>query len=387
MFKLSLNLDNRLLWKFITLSGIGNIAFATGFFYLLFHPTHFRGAIPFSPNVHNLNTLDENNISFLKKFSSLTLEQVVPYLQDTRLVEEGYTVRDLALSAMCSYHFFDIQRALEHPPLQIREFSLSSEKKILLFPALESQDFDKINQFLKKEKCPLTHEGLFAKLKENITSERVQVFIQSDEFMIFETLFRRAHKNIKRKMVFDLVLEGNWDLFKSSYEEIANTGDFSVRSRCQILKNYLNIKSKTAALLFLTTDFAFAVSKLSDQECIILFQLIEKQSQAAQNFAVTLLSSSRSDKIHQAAKEFLGGVFEEEVAKKMEERPGIGKLRPLFREAPPASPSPRTHIVNEGETLWMISLKYHLSLEALIKANHLQTHQIHPGQILKLPAS
>lgn len=73
------------------------------------------------------------------------------------------------------------------------------------------------------------------------------------------------------------------------------------------------------------------------------------------------------------------------VAARLYVRPGEGQLRPAFREPVPAAPSPKKHIVEPGESLWLIAEKHGVSLESLMQLNGLQSTTIRQGQTLKLP--
>jgi LysM repeat protein len=54
---------------------------------------------------------------------------------------------------------------------------------------------------------------------------------------------------------------------------------------------------------------------------------------------------------------------------------------------PPAVPvkSKRTHVVQSGENLWKIARKYKVSIDALKKANRLDTDKLRPGKELVIP--
>jgi len=74
-----------------------------------------------------------------------------------------------------------------------------------------------------------------------------------------------------------------------------------------------------------------------------------------------------------------------ETAARLSPRPSIGELRPVFREQPPASPSPRTHVIKQGESLWLIANKYQISIEKLMEFNGLHSTVLQPGRTLKIP--
>ncbi|MGB9722892.1 MAG: LysM peptidoglycan-binding domain-containing protein [Chloroflexia bacterium] len=71
--------------------------------------------------------------------------------------------------------------------------------------------------------------------------------------------------------------------------------------------------------------------------------------------------------------------------------PGARFLMPTpgASPAPTRTPTPEAliYIVEEGDTLYAIALRFHVSLEELIEANHLENpDQLHVGQELIIPA-
>lgn len=64
----------------------------------------------------------------------------------------------------------------------------------------------------------------------------------------------------------------------------------------------------------------------------------------------------------------------------------IPKARTSSAPSNPKKPTPRTHTVKAGESLWSIAQKYGVSVNALRKANGLSSRSsIHPGQKLVIP--
>jgi cell wall-associated NlpC family hydrolase len=55
-------------------------------------------------------------------------------------------------------------------------------------------------------------------------------------------------------------------------------------------------------------------------------------------------------------------------------------------DAATTAANPATYTVAKGDTLWVISHKFHTSIKELKKINHLKKSALKPGQILKIPA-
>jgi hypothetical protein len=78
------------------------------------------------------------------------------------------------------------------------------------------------------------------------------------------------------------------------------------------------------------------------------------------------------------------GMARELIAGRFIERPGLGELRPVFREPVPKSPAPNIYIVEPGDSLWLIAKRHNIPLERLKEINRLQSDIVRPGQILRL---
>ncbi|NGX53310.1 MAG: hypothetical protein K1000chlam4_00019, partial [Chlamydiae bacterium] len=139
--------------------------------------------------------------------------------------------------------------------------------------------------------------------------------------------------------------------------------------------------SKTAAYLLLITDSDYALHQLDDSTICEIIALIPEKTQEAARFVQALLDSRRGEPVHRHALAQIGQYSGRELTP----RPAQGELRPTFRERPPASPDPRLHIIQPGESLWLISHKYNIPIEDLMLHNHLQTTVLQPGKTLKIP--
>ncbi|MDE3047872.1 MAG: hypothetical protein KGI83_05925, partial [Verrucomicrobiota bacterium] len=52
------------------------------------------------------------NVTVFNAMSRLTFRELVSYLTNRELIEEGYTKRDLAIAALVAYHHFNLEKAL-----------------------------------------------------------------------------------------------------------------------------------------------------------------------------------------------------------------------------------------------------------------------------------
>ncbi|MFZ0565455.1 MAG: hypothetical protein WAM28_04645, partial [Chlamydiales bacterium] len=230
----------------LILSGILNIAFIAIFFYFLVrgNPLHFA----FRPNVD----VEWESLPLNSEFQSLSFDQLVELLSDERVVEEGYRVRDLALGVLVGYHHVDLVGAIENYPGTPKRL-VFEDTALTVFPNLNSQDYQNIIQFIKRQPWPFTSKGLFLELEKagikKADSELITYFCHRPEFLIFEMLFIRTHLPIQRKLILEMALEGGWDRFENHFKEQEKASDFSDKKRQELILDYIEGGSKVAAYL------------------------------------------------------------------------------------------------------------------------------------------
>lgn len=375
----------------LILSGVLNAAFFGLFFYFLMwgNPIYFA----FNPEgkEESCQGLPPLSPSLMGRLETFPLCQLVDLLQDDRKIEQGYRVRDFALGALAAFHDVDVERGLGKGSLAKRRW-VWEENTFLLFPGLKEEDFDALITFAKKERYPFTPQGLFKRVKaagpENCDLDLLQVLLHTPQVVLLETLFARTHLPIQKKTLLALALEGGWEVVDVFYKEQQAKADFTDRSRGRFLVRAIEQGSKTAAALLLHTDENFVLNEMDDNQVTTLLTLLGSQSEAGLKCAQKIALSPRGDAVRDLAFKMVvekTGKIPPELAGHFYEKPGLKELRPVFRQAPPAAPDPRTHIVQPGESLWLIARKHHISLEKLVDYNHLQSTVIRPGKSLKIP--
>lgn len=438
----------------LILSAMLNAVFVLIFFYFILKDRPVSSSFDYKPITSSLISRFSEpviNAQAIRVFQGMTYEQLLEKLQATKLMEDGYTERDLALACLVKEHFFDIRKALLGKMVQPRElyYQHGLEKKtVIIFAGLMERDYQQIQHFIATEKWPLTSQGLFKRLQVQILekseiqdSTLTQAFCQTPEFLAVETLFGRSGVPIKKRILLNLLAEGSWESLAQFVLSQKDSQDFSPARRQCLLLDYISQNSRTAAYLIAMTDRLYAEKRLDDHQVCLILNLLNEKTVEVQLFAKELLAGPRSDVVHQlAAKrlyEYAGEpvpdsidykialakfcpddikrakqtaaeiaaqkiaqqemikslpknlvfstVNQEADKKEISKNVGVGNLRPKFRDKPPASPSPRSHIVQDGESLWMISRKYKVGLEDLMQHNSLQSSIIKPGRVLKIP--
>ena len=387
----------RWIFQALILSALLNVALLGVFFYFLIrdNPLHFS----YRPK----ETLHAQHPpippGFLERLPSIAFAHLLELLADERKMETGFQVREISLGALALFHHFDVERGLGRGKLSKHIWEYEGAR-FLMFPGLSRTDFETLRNFAYLDQWPFTTQGLFERIRrselENCDQGLIHFFCHTPEFVLFETLFARTHLPIQKRSVLSLALEGGWENF-AAFSEKQRTGvDFSSEMRQRVLLRAIDEGSKTAANLLLITDAPFAIHQLDDAHLTLVLDLLSTQtpqsvkSQSAQpefvQFLQTIAASARIDAIRQKA---LARISEYtspcEVAGHFYEKPGHKDLRPVFRQAPPAAPAPTAHVVQDGESLWIIARKYKISIDALMEANQLHNSVIRPGKALKIP--
>lgn len=379
---------SRWILQTLILSVVLNALLLCIFFYFLIsdHSLHFS----YHPLIEVEPIQPPVPTSFLERLHSVSFDHLMELLSDDRKIGQGYQVRDFALGALAVFHDFDVERGLGRGPLSKRKWEYEG-MSFLIFPDLHEEELTLLQTFARTERWPYTAKGMFKHIQEKGVTKSdpdlISFFCHTPEFILVETLFARTHLPIQRKAVLSLVLEGGWERLSAFCEKQQHSTSFSDTVRRAFLMEGVNGGSSTAAQLLLVTDLTFAVEELSDPQIEQVLQLLTSNTEETLQFVQQVVSSPRGDKAREKARTCLSqltGNAPDEIAGHFYEKPGIKDLRPVFRQASPAAPPPGTHIVQPGESLWLIARKYNISIDHLLEINHLQSTVLRVGKVLKL---
>jgi hypothetical protein len=381
-------------FRFLTLalifSGALNIGLIAAFAYFMYQET------PVAVARAGKKEISVTNSQIFSSMSRLTFRELVSYLTNRDLVEEGYTKRDLAIAALVAYHHFNIEKALSAPPAQVRTLTLLDNQTINVFPGLAEDQFEAIIRFAYQEKWPLTAKGLFA-LMQTQKSPRdeslEQAFLITPEFYSLQVLFQKTEAPQEPQTLLNLVSEGSWELLDKFAKEQSQVLEFSVEKRRSLLLSYLALHSPTAAQLLLRTDFTFALKRLEDKSILDLLALLKRQTEEGTKFCLELLHSPRSDAIWQASAMTLYAYAGEMPTAPIDPKAVLARFSPEppvvvpapTKPEPVASTPSRFHVVKDGESLWKISRQYKVKVDEIVKLNALEKDSLFPGMTLKLP--
>ena len=297
-------------------------------------PTPYSELKPASSEEQQIPFADQRGcVELLTLLSRLSFPQLVNRLSHTQLIENGYAERDLSLACLIAFHHFDFHRALpgrtEAEQKRYLAWKPKGQKSVFtltVYPELTDQQFDKLIQFAKTERWPLTAEGLFLILKHQqekkvVDDSLVETFFLTPEFWMAELLFNRSGQGVKKEEILTVLLEGDWTLLKQFVDQQRQLNDSSDARRQKFLLDYLKGGSRSAALLLLKTDWDFSLKKLDDQHVIAILQLMpidfpkdEQKESLKKNsrelpqlmiFAKEMLASPRSAGVWRQASEWL----------------------------------------------------------------------------------
>lgn len=322
----------------------------------------------------------------------LPARQLVDLLQDGRWVEEGWTLRDLALGLLVEDHFLDLERALPTPdrPVERRVQLQGLSRPLRLFGGLRQEQFHTIAAFAKGERWPLTLEGFWHQLKEGSATDRpslLEALSLQPGFGAIYSLLCCDGQQVEREQAAQLIQEGPCTTFLH-FSKLA-TQEATPALRQRLLVAYLEERSHQAASLLLTLEPHFVQKKIDDDHAFLLLELLDNSWPSALPFALQMASSQRSDELCQAATLLISswGKGDLLAAKAL---PSAEELAAATRPQPPPSleqaasqPSAFRHCVVRGDSLWKIAKQYRVALKELAAWNELPIDKpLYPGMEL-----
>jgi len=346
-------------------SGSVNVVLLFCVVYLVMRPSKIQFEKR-AETVEALAVYERTNGELLRQLRRLSFENLTEKLQDQTLVENGYTVRDLSLAAMVSFHALDVERALgkmsESRSLVIGKRQNGSYLTVTAFPGMNDSDFEKIKFFIQTEKWPQNAFGLYTILKKQaplFDASLKEAFMMTLEAK-FMAKFMQGTLEISSDELIALLLDSDW----KTVVEMARKKETGAILRQQYLIRLIEKKSKIAAMVFLKVDSHYAAFRLDDVHLVMLLNLVEPKSPHAELLSKRVLASPRSDAVLAAAKKLKPDLTKE-----------ISFKEPL---------SPSIYVVQEGDNLWKISRRFKVDIDKIKKQNRLESDTLKPGTSLTL---
>ncbi|MBP7073836.1 MAG: LysM peptidoglycan-binding domain-containing protein [Rhabdochlamydiaceae bacterium] len=393
---------SRFLTQLLIWSGALNIGLLSSLIYLVLQSRPETISFDLKP-VAAASTLQATNQEILWQFSTLSWAELIGQLGNDDLVEQGYKKRDLALASLVAFHGFDIERALQGSFIQKRGIALTrkegpEEINLILYPGLSEDQFVAIRRFIQTEKFPFTALGLFYEIQHAVLPRDpalLEAFYLTPEFNSIATLCQRTGIHLPKEFIIEMIAQGDWKTLHQFATEQKEGMDLTPDRLKKLLFSYVKCRSVLAAKILLQSDHEFILKRLDDRDLIVFLDLFKEPSVALKELLKELITSARSDTVWKKAAELLyqfGGLqlpepYDHNVtlaafagialpAQKIEQ-PVVTVLPPKKEEL--------KHTIAHGENLWKIARKYKVSVEALRKANRLETDKLREGKTLIIP--
>ncbi len=396
---------SRFLTQLLIWSGALNIGLFSSLVYLVLKSRPETVSFELKP-VTTAAVKQLSNQEILRHFSMLSWAELVTQLENRDLVEEGYKKRDLALASLVAFHGFDIDRALQGTFVQKRGIALTrregpEEINLILYPGLTEDQYGAIRRFIQTEKFPFTAMGLFYELQHTPAprdSALLEAFYLTPEFNAVATLCQRTGVQLPKEFLIEMISQGDWKTLTQFTTEQKEGMDLTPDRLKRLLLSYVQCRSLFAAKVLLQWDREFILKRLDDRDLMAFLDLFNDPSPALKELLKELITSSRSDTVLRKAAEHLYLFAGVPVPQPYDHRVTLATFAGIalpvtLTEQPIAAPAPKPqqqeqkHTIAHGDNLWKIARKYKVSVDALRKANHLETDKLREGKTLVIPTN
>lgn len=398
-------------------SGALNIVLLSTFVYLVLKDRELSVPFELKPSSKEKITNTITNEQLLRAYSTLSFQDLLLRLDNKDLIEDGYTKRDLSLACLVAFHHFNLERALGGLELQKRLIPFRNAQgqeqiPLVIFPGLADFQYQAILHYARTEKWPFTPQGLFFEIQRTTFPRDptlLEAFYLTPHFHTAFLLFTRTGLKLEREIVVEMLAQGDWAILSGFTDQQRIAQDLSIERRRSLLLDYLGQRATLAAKLFVETDLEFALKRMSDAQILTLFDLLPPNYAPLLNFAKELIASPRSDAVWKKAANLLYMARAETLPEPYDHlatlrqfaphmlpvqtavaAPSVApsQLEPVMTQVKTSVPKPakrRTHTVANGENLWKIARKYHVSIDSIKRLNHLESERLRVGKVLEIP--
>jgi hypothetical protein len=345
--------------------------------------------VPFenSPSLSFSNVMDD--------YFDRTSKELTGLLSDQTLLEEGYRIRDLALACLVNFHYFNLEKALSGVLLQQR--TATFEKKdtgerfeLVLYPGLHDSHFSGILRFIEQEKWPMTAEGLFYEIKKSypqLDESLKEAFYHTPHFSTIELLMKRGHLTPPKEIILKLLKASDIHYLDKFINQLLVNGELSKEYLYPFFKQLIQVGSGTAATLLVELDPQYVLKSMEDYELKKVIKALKVKTDRTLYILRELISSLRSDEIRKEAAIKLYLLYSDIFPKDIQHIDILKKLLPKKEtKLSITTPEQIVHVIKEGDTLWLISKRYGISIDELAQANTLSKNKpLQIGKSLIIP--
>lgn len=420
----------RYLTQGLVASGALNIVFTIIFIYFAVSDHNLIG--------HNLSSMKRSekkakkgavsNNRYLNEIYELSFKELLVLLTSQELLEEGFTKRDLALGALYTFHYFNLEKALVGQNLQRRKYYFKAEsgqmQNVVLFAGLTDVQFETVIHYGCSEKWPFTAKGLFnlvKKAEKPIDASLLKAFFITEEFYTIASLFQYQNDfRLTSMELLDLISSCSFSFISDFIKQQQKLLEVTKERRTLFLMGCLEEGSKNAASLLLKGDLSYLLKKASDAQLLTILSSIKAPSREIYALAFELIKSPRSNDVWQIsashlyalAREKPPEIFSRELVLKRfvypREKPiqkkrqdlavtsqrAISKanitkerkprtLKKVFQSLKKSSTT--TYTIKKGDSLWKIAHRHKVKVSQLMSLNNLKGSKVKPGQKLLIP--
>jgi len=371
----------------LIISGALNVGLLSTFLYLSLAKEKSVLSVELKNSSEQATLTSAGMEELLSSCSNLSFEELVHRLSDRKHVESGLSERDLALGCLVSFHHFNIERALGGYPVEKRQLT-ATHKSLTVFPGLADYQFQAIISYAKTERWPLTSEGLFYEIQKReppFESSLVEAALLTPEFHFIHLLFTKTGLHLKKDHLITLLGQGKWETIQKTSQHLRAATNFTSEDRRDLLVKLTQEGSKVAAKVLLETDLNYCSKHFDNEEVYSLCTLLGDRTPAP--FLKEMITAARSEAVWQKA----AAILYEQAAEEVPERLNLDdvQMRFIHLKTPPrvvlSKQKPKTYKVAQGDSLWKIARNHNTSVQALRKANHLESDRLQIGQELIIP--
>lgn len=343
------------------------------------------------------------NEELLSLTCKMRFDQLVSLLGDKTVLEQGLTKRDLALSSLVAFHYFDLPRALGRPLMQRRKISFYHPEggeriEVEVYPSLAEFEFAAIIRFAKTEKWPMSGEGLFYELQRSLPPfdpSLIEALGFAHEIRSLEKIFSFSELPLNSDTLLEIISSFSWEKLCELTKEPPLSKQQACELRRELLLHSLENHNPIAARILIETEGEWLFRRATDAHLEKIFSLTQLQTPKFQQLARDILTSPRSDPICEKAAELLYRFAGELPPQTYDHQKTVAHFNkavetqqeplPLPAPIPVKKENKIVHVVVTGDSLWKIARDYGVSIEALIEENNLSSERLLPGKKLVIP--
>lgn len=211
------------------------------------------------------------NKEVLQAYQKLSMKDLIAKLDDYKFIEHGYRECDVALAVLVKDFDFDLFRALEYYPNEMKPLLVAKDEFYPLFPGLAIEDFQSIHLFAQKEKWPMTFKGMLKQLKQQKNPRRsLKKALQSQ--LEYHYLYNFLYPiQLNEDLIIEVLRESPTDWICSFIDTISSENESHQKLYQDFFINLIVSGLEMPSVLYIKYFWDDAVHKLSDD---LVHQLI-----------------------------------------------------------------------------------------------------------------